>query len=460
MPARRKFSTVEGRGCLKHYRRRFEDDYEVCGEPLGKGGFGLVVRAKHRATGVERAVKAVDRWNVTKAESKIMLQMDHPHVIQLHEVFESGTHVHFVMELCSGGDLFDRVVQACFFSEAQAALVLRQALQAVSYMHSCQVAHRDLKPENFLFAVDGPIEGNTLKLIDFGVACSCGPDDVLKTQLGSPYYVSPQVLEGRYDKQCDVWSIGVIMHILLIGRAPFKGRSSMDTFKLIRRGSVDFQRRQWSQISEDAKFLVRDMLRVNPHLRLTADAALRREWIESLAPNASADFDAAVIERLSKFKVENELRKAALNVAARSLAKSRLDALKAEFQRFDADGDGKVSLRELRAGLRNAGMDVSGKHLRSVMANLDGNASGAVAYTDFLAASLDTHGDLTDHVLWTAFNVFDQDGDGKITIAELSRTLPASARRGLTKLMREVDTSGDGEIDFHEFSAMMRTATP
>jgi len=330
----------------------------------------------------------------------------------------------------------------------------------VSYMHSCQVAHRDLKPENFLFAVDGPIEGNTLKLIDFGVACSCGPDDVLKTQLGSPYYVSPQVLEGRYDKQCDVWSIGVIMHILLIGRAPFKGRSSMDTFKLIRRGSVDFQRRQWSQISEDAKFLVRDMLRVNPHLRLTADAALRREWIESLAPNASADFDAAVIERLSKFKVENELRKAALNVAARSLAKSRLDALKAEFQRFDADGDGKVSLRELRAGLRNAGMDVSGKHLRSVMANLDGNASGAVAYTDFLAASLDTHGDLTDHVLWTAFNVFDQDGDGKITIAELSRTLPASARRGLTKLMREVDTSGDGEIDFHEFSAMMRTATP
>uniref|UniRef100_A0A7S2L1B2 Calmodulin n=1 Tax=Zooxanthella nutricula TaxID=1333877 RepID=A0A7S2L1B2_9DINO len=409
---------------------------------------------------MERAVKAIDRWDSSGgAERRAMLRMDHPHVIKLYEVYQSGMCLQFVMELCRGGTLFDRVVHARHFTEGQAAIVLRQALQAVSYMHNCFIAHRDLKPENFLFVDDGPLEGNTLKLIDFGTACPCGPEDVLSTQVGSLSYVSPQVIEGRYNKQCDVWSVGVILHILLVGRAPFKGRSQDDTLKLIRRGRLDFQRERWAHVSDDAKVLIRDMLHVHPGRRLAADAALRQDWIENVAPDASkVGFDFAIVERLSRFRADNELRKAALEVAARSLGQPRLDELRAEFQKFDADNDGTVSLGELQAGLRTAGMDVNPKQVRSVMANLSSSGSGAIEYTEFLAASLDIHGDLTEPVLRTAFNVFDRDGNGKITATDLERALPARARRSISKLFQQVASNGNGEIHFDDFTTMMRTS--
>merc|ERR1719359_262141 len=125
------------------------------------------------------------------------------------------------MELCEGGELFNRIVEATTLSESQTAIVMQQALRAVAYMHHVHIAHRDLKPENLIFVDKKPIEKSTVKVIDFGIAKQFVPGVPLTTTLGTAHYVAPEVLTGSYNEACDVWSGGVIMYILLVGHQPF-----------------------------------------------------------------------------------------------------------------------------------------------------------------------------------------------------------------------------------------------
>merc|ERR1719334_1449185 len=149
--------------------------------------------------------------------------MDHPNIIKLFETFEDHRNIYLVMELCSGGELFDRIIATGHFSEKEAAVLMQQIIRAVYYMHENSICHRDLKPENFLFMTKDPIESNYLKIIDFGLSCKFSPDKVMETKAGTPYYVAPQVLSGKYDHQSDIWSCGVIMYVLLCGYPPFFG---------------------------------------------------------------------------------------------------------------------------------------------------------------------------------------------------------------------------------------------
>lgn len=257
------------------------DFYDLDKKKLGEGSYGYVCKGKNKATNAIRAVKTIAKGKMKnierfKQEIAIMKMMDHPNIIKLYESFEDLRNIYLVMELCSGGELFDRIIDAGSFTEVVAAILMQQIIRAVYYMHQNNVTHRDLKPENFLFTSKEPIEKNFLKIIDFGLSCKYTDGQVLQTKAGTPYYVAPQVLHGKYDQAADLWSCGVIMFVLLCGYPPFFGDSDAEVLAKVKTGSYSFNPADWKNVSEDAKNLIRQLLKMNPKERYSAEAALNR----------------------------------------------------------------------------------------------------------------------------------------------------------------------------------------
>lgn len=200
-------------------------------------------------------------------------------MIKLYEYFEDDVNVYLVTELCAGGELFDRIIEAEFFSETVAATVFKQILQALNYCHTMNIVHRDLKPENFLFASKD--QDSDLKIIDFGLSkiMDGGRLQRMKTRAGTPYYISPEVLAGNYDVSCDMWSAGCMLYILLCGYPPFYGDNNQEILQMVSQGNFDFDGEEWDDISEDAKDLIRKLI-TRPERRMTAGEALQHRWMK------------------------------------------------------------------------------------------------------------------------------------------------------------------------------------
>merc|ERR1719327_2613700 len=389
--------------------------------------------------------------------------MDHPNIIKLFESFEDHRNIYLIMEICSGGELFDRIIEVGSFNEGQAANLMQQIIRAIYYMHENKICHRDLKPENFLFMTRESISRNLLKIIDFGLSCEFKTGQVLSTKAGTPYYVAPQVLAGKYDQSSDLWSCGVIMYVLLCGYPPFYGETDADVLTKVRLGNFTFNAADWKNVSEDAKNLIRMLLKMNPKDRFTAEQSMNHVWIKNKAPKAQAvPLQASLVDNLKGFRSTNKLKKAALHVIAGQLDESSIKNLRSVFLQLEANGDGLLSVQEMRDGLAKAGLKEIPPDLQQIMEQVDSDGSGVIDYTEFLAATLDKKQYIQEDVCWSAFRIFDKNGDGKISMAELEAVLAsgnveeAMGASAVKELMKEVDTNGDGEIDFNEFMQMMR----
>jgi len=250
--------------------------------------------------------------------------MDHPNIIKLHKCFEDQQSIYLVLEMCSGGELFDRITNAGYFTEVQAAISMQQIARAVCYMHEHHVTHRDLKPENCLLMTQDPIEKNSLKIIDFGLSCSFSAGQVLKTKVGTPYYVAPQVLAGNYDQMSDMWSVGVIMYVMLCGYPPFYGKTEADVLRKVRLGNFSFQDADWKNISEDAKHLIRNLLKMNPRDRYTAEQPVNHKWIKNKAPRAKqATLSVNLVDKLRGLRLHNKLKQTALAIICTNSLKAK-----------------------------------------------------------------------------------------------------------------------------------------
>ena len=220
--------------------------------------------------------------------------------------------------MCTGGELFDRIVEAEFFSEQMAAQIFRQILLALSYCHSENVVHRDLKPENFLF-VD-KTEQSDLKIIDFGLSKIMGSGKLqrMKTRAGTPYYISPEVLAGSYDISCDMWSAGCMLYILLCGYPPFYGDDNTEILQMVAKGEFDFDGEEWDDISTEAKDLIKKLI-VRPEKRLTAQEALKHKWLRSHTGKRAGDKTALKklnVSNMKKFQKAEKLKQVALMAIA------------------------------------------------------------------------------------------------------------------------------------------------
>jgi len=452
-------------------RGNLEDYYKVEKKVLGEGSYGSVQKCQYIDTGQWRAVKTINKTLVKnpeqfKEEMAIMKLLDHPNIVRLYETFEDARYVYLVLELCTGGELFDRVVSDGKFTEYAAANTVQQMLRAINYMHQNYIMHRDLKPENWLLAsADVETAKMDLKLIDFGLSKRFVSGEFASTKAGTPYYVAPEVLEGRYAQESDVWSIGVIMYILLCGSPPFSGNDTVAVLDAVRRAKPQFDKKEWKRVSPEAKQMLKGLLTRDPQARTTAADALKAPWLEMSLQEDTGHLTGGVVQNLKCFAAMNKLKKASLNVIATQLTDHAIKELKELFITMDENNDGTVNIGEMKEGLKKAGVAIP-PDLVEMMDNIDTDGSGVLDYSEFMAATLDKRKYIQEDLCWRAFKTFDIDGGGHIDKEELMKLLGIEnitdmmqvqvTEAEVDAIMKEVDLNGDGKIDFDEFLQMMR----
>ncbi|XP_067096102.1 calcium/calmodulin-dependent protein kinase IGb [Osmerus mordax] len=250
-------------------------------EELGSGAFSEVFMVKEKKTGKMFAMKCVKKkmkrdLNLEN-EIAVLRKIKHENVIGLEDFYESRSHYYLLMQLVSGGELFDRILDRGMYSEQDASRVIKQVLEAVSFLHQNGVVHRDLKPENLLYYSQD--EDSKIMISDFGLS-KMVDNDIMSTACGTPGYVAPEVLAQKpYSKAVDCWSIGVITYILLCGYPPFYEETETRLFSKIMKAQYEFDSPFWDEISESAKDFIRNMMQKNSSMRYTAEQALRHPWI-------------------------------------------------------------------------------------------------------------------------------------------------------------------------------------
>lgn len=286
----------------------FSKRYRVS-KTLGTGSFATVKLCTLKDD--KNVVRAVKIMNLTtmkaedaealETEMQILHDMNHPSVVKLYETYRSKKNVYLVMELMTGGEMFDRIVEKEHYEEKMARRDLIVIAKALEYCHDNFIVHRDLKPENLLYS--DTTDDAVVKLADFGLAKVCKEEPFMKTACGTPGYVAPEILQGEsYDYKVDVWSFGVIAYIMLVGFPPFYHPNNAELFRQIKRGKYEFPSPYWDDVSQDAKDFINFMLVTNPVERPTISEVLKHKW---LVGNANSN----LTPNLAKLKEYNATRK-------------------------------------------------------------------------------------------------------------------------------------------------------
>ncbi|XP_061776803.1 death-associated protein kinase 3 [Nerophis ophidion] len=264
--------------------------YEM-GEELGSGQFAIVRKCKEKSSGVGYAAKFIKKRRLSSSrrgvsreeierEVNILREIQHSNIITLHDIFENKTDVILILELVSGGELFDFLAEKESLTEEEATQFLKQILDGVHYLHSKRIAHFDLKPENIML-LDKNVPNPRIKLIDFGIAHQIKAGNEFKNIFGTPEFVAPEIVNYEpLGLEADMWSIGVITYILLSGASPFLGETKQETLTNISAVNYDFDEEYFSNTSELAKDFIRRLLVKDPKKRMTIDDSLQHPWIK------------------------------------------------------------------------------------------------------------------------------------------------------------------------------------
>eukprot|EP00439_Symbiodinium_sp_Y106_P082449 s499_g21.t2 len=430
-----------------------EDIYKM-DKDLGKGAFGIVRLGRVRITGAKRAIKTIskemmkEQTGSLKMEIEIMKMLDHPGVVMLFEIFEDDD-VHLSMELCSGGCLTDRVKTAPKgqLPQRELPLAMRQILAAVNYLHELSIVHRDLKADNILLKVQPTevLRRTSLKVSDFGLSRIVEEGEYLSSMGGTPSHMAPEVFERYYNHKCDLWSCGVLMYYLTSGELPFKNEEE------VKKGRYKMTNPVWDSLPSQPVAFLSMLLCKRPSSRYSAKKALRDDWLAE--GKAVQNSHASLLQELQRFRSYNKFKRAVICTAVSILSDHQIATSRELFISLDADRDGKK-----RAGGAAMGMGdnpVSSLQVKDAVADrfeLLG-PSRPFGYTEFLAATV---------VMKAAFNYFDRDRDGHISLSELSsgHLLGALSMEELHEILTCSDENGNGQIEFKEFETMMSESGP
>ncbi|KAM7251041.1 hypothetical protein ACFE04_022924 [Oxalis oulophora] len=438
--------------------------YYTLGKELGRGQFGVTFLCTEISTGKQYACKSISKRKLIsksdkedmKREIQIMQHLSgQSNIVEFKGTFEDKQSVHLIMELCAGGELFDRIIAKGHYSERAAAAMCRAVVNVVHMCHFMGVMHRDLKPENFLLSSKD--ESAMLKATDFGLSVFIEEGKVYRDMVGSAYYVAPEVLRRSYGKEIDIWSAGVILYILLSGVPPFWAENEKGIFDAVLEGHIDFETEPWPSISNSAKDLVRKMLTQDPKKRITSVQVLEHPW---LGEASDKPLDSAVLSRMKQFRAMNKLKQMALKVIAQNLSSEEIQGLKSMFANMDTDKSGTITYDELKAGLTRLGSKLTETEVRQLMDAADVDGNGTIDYLEFITATMHRHKLDKEEHLYKAFQHFDKDNSGFITRDELESAMKEYGMgddETIREIISEVDTDNDGIINYDEFCTMMRT---
>ena len=297
-------SPVSSKGMAAECTPCIEEKYKMQ-RILGRGAFSHVRLAESKnSPGNLYAIKVIDKKKIKgkeeslKNEIRALHRLHHPNIVELFEVYEENEKIYLVMDLETGGELFDRIIEKGAYTEKDAADLIKQVLSAVAYMHDNGVVHRDLKPENLLY--HSTDDDSKIMISDFGLS-KMEDTGIMKSVCGTPTYVAPEVLKNKsYGKSVDVWSIGVISYILLCGYPPFYDDNNTKLFTQILRAELEFDSPYWDEISDNAKDFIRHLICVDVDKRFSCKEAIKHAWITGARKRKESNIHASVSEQLKK----------------------------------------------------------------------------------------------------------------------------------------------------------------
>lgn len=447
-----------------------EDSYKII-KKLGKGSFGSVYKVMHIKTGIIRAMKVIKKDSVRfqdddkkfLKEIEVLIKLEHPNIIKIFEYFTDDLNYYLITEYISGGELYEGLVKMSNFNEFKCAFILNQIISAVYYLHSNNIVHRDIKPENILISNSNK-DLLSIKLIDFGSCNYIKKNENFTLKVGSPYYIAPEVLKHDYNNKCDIWSIGVILYILLVGYPPFKAKNKNDLFNKIKTGSYSMEGPGWNRVSAQAKDLVTHMLEYDYNKRYSAEKCLNHIWIKQLEKSKESNqindrYLESVLVNISNLHVREKLQQATIAYIVHSIyCNEEIDDLKHVFNKLDINKDGKLTYQEFRDGFSK---HFQGKeflkeiNIEQLLSDIDGNLDGVISYEEFLRVTVNKKKLLNERNLQIAFDKFDLDKDGKLSKTEIKTVLDTTDFEYINRLIDAIDNNRDGYVSFDEFKNLM-----
>jgi calcium-dependent protein kinase len=448
---------------IKEKKGSFYANYSIENHVLGSGKSGETRKCKHIETGEIRVVKIISKAELPIStlnskyvlnEIKILKTLDHPNIPRIYEFFEDESNFYLVLELCEGGDLFDRITELEIFTEEQASEIMSQILSGIHYLHSKKIIHRDIKPENILFQHRNSF---SLKIIDFDTA-TFFPQNYHRGINGTALYMAPEIIKGRHNEMCDLWSCGIILYTLLTGHSPYDGTDE-EIFKILKKVSINIDE-DCPNISDEGKDILKSLLEINPDKRITAKNACMHPWIKNYTQNVSTQDISKVILRMKSFRRPTKLKEAIHTfIISKIMDPTLYKTEEAVFNYLDENRDGTISNKEIVNTLRTEmPTEEAEMYADVIMENVDSDKSGFIDYTEFLRATVKHHKVCTKENLQRAFNFFDGDRDGVIEFEELGYALEdgvSITKELITDLMNQADKNGDGKIDLNDFEDLL-----
>ena len=439
---------------------------------IGQGSYGNVYLAYNIYTNEKVAIKKIYKTLDIITESEIINEIDilkklnHPDIVKILEFYKTETAYYIISEYCSGGELFEKA--ETHLSENQIAVIFKQILSGLSYLHSNNIVHRDLKLENILISDKEyvPITGEEyldIKIIDFGNAKHFEKNIKDKSIVGSTYYIAPETFMKKSGKESDLWSAGVILYMLVVGSPPFSGESDKKIFSSVRKGVYDKNYSRWKNASSEVKDLIEKLLVSDPKKRLSAKEALEHVWFNKYQSNAlyyniSKNEILQCIQNLLSYDVENKFQELVLAYIIHNMPKINQTKIAIQlFKLANTNGDGKLQKNELKKVLLYFVSEEYLTNFDKIFELLDSENKGYIEYSEFLRASLDRKSIVTEENLKSAFNFFDKENRGYFDEEQMKNFFENKINEQLSHLIfEEIDLNNDGKIDFQVFKNIMK----
>ena len=446
------------------------------GKLIGHGAFGSVYEAKNLMFNNVVAMKVIEKKEKGEIEDKnilneirILTQLSHPNIVRIFEFYDSRNFFYLITEYCKCGELFSYIKKR--YSENQLAVLFYQVFSGLCYLHENKIIHRDLKLENILISeIENDIKTGEqyfwIKIIDFGTSKIFKQNSKEKTIVGSAYYIAPEVLNHNYNEKCDIWSVGVILYMALVGRAPFDAETDKKIIEKIKTEKYNKNEKNLLNCSKEVQDLLSKLLERDVSNRLTAREALEHPWFEKfngrrLFSNFKKEEMVKYIDNCLNYYFTSKIQSLVIAFLVHNLpnTESSKNILKL-FRHFNKSGNCKLTKEELIDGLSEfRESEEVNERMNTTFKMLDNDKNGYIEFEEFLRACIDKKEILTDDNMKCAFKFLDKDNTGTLDATKIMKAFLIDPNPILEKAFHttlvEVDNEGNGVIDFEHFKIIM-----
>ena len=443
---------------------------------LGQGSYGSVYEAQNIIFQNTVAMKIINKTD-SKMDDKeilneinILKKLSHPNIVKIFEFYITKAHYYIVTEFCKDGELFSYIKNK--YSERQLAVLFYQIFSGLWYLHDNKMLHRDIKLENIMISGKEKDQSTGeelfwIKIIDFGTAKIFEKNKKEKDVVGSSYYIAPEVLKQNYNEKCDTWSVGVILYMALVGKAPFDGKNDDEIIHKIAKSNYNNKESKLLNHSSEVRDLLSKLLEKDLSKRFSAKEALEHPWFKkfggrSLFSNYKKEEVEPYINNLFNYSFNSKIQQLVIAFLVHNLPSSDSSIIILKlFRHFNTSGNCKLTKDELRQGLYEyREPEFVDNYVENLFLLLDGDNNGYIEYEEFLRACIDKKLILKKNYLKYAFKFLKQDDETEtLNTQKIIKAFVVKPNIILeavfNKTLNNVDKDGDGTINYQEFEELM-----